>query len=111
MSDPTKDRLASAKGRIGVMTRAAPDLMEGFAKVSKVATSHGRFSSAQKELIAVAVSVVLGCEDCIHYHIDGAKRHGATEDDLVEALTVAVEMGGGPALMYAGKALEAFRDL
>ena len=36
--------------------------------------------------------------------LDGAKRHGASEEALVEALTVAVEMGGGPALMYAGKA-------
>jgi hypothetical protein len=29
----------------------------------------------------------------------------------VEALEIAVEMGGGPAVMYAGKALEAFRTL
>jgi len=45
------------------------------------------------------------------YHVDAARRHGATEPELVEALEVAVEMGGGPAIMYAGKALEAFRKL
>lgn len=105
------EKLKAAKGRIGAFAKAAPGLMEGFGKVSKVATAAGRFSSAQKELIATAIAVATGCEDCILYHVDGARRHGAEEADLLEALEVAVEMGGGPALMYAGKALEAFRGL
>ena len=105
------EKLKAAKGRIGAFAKAAPGLMEGFSKVSKAATVTGRFSSAQKELIATAIAVAKGCEDCILYHVDGARRHGAEEADLLEALEVAVEMGGGPALMYAGKALEAFRGL
>ena len=111
MSDSTSDRLTRAKARIGAVAKAAPGLMDGFSKISKAATAEGRFSPAQKELLATAIAVTQGCEDCILYHIDSAKRHGAEEADLVEALTVAVEMGGGPALMYAGKALEAFREL
>lgn len=111
MTADAKDRLTAAKGRMGAFAKATPGLMEGFAKVSKVATTGGRFSSAQRELIATAIAVVQGCEDCILYHVDGARRHGAEEADLIEALEVAVEMGGGPALMYAGKALDAFRSL
>ncbi|MDU8946425.1 carboxymuconolactone decarboxylase family protein [Ovoidimarina sediminis] len=111
MSTDAKEKLSAAKGRIGAFAKASPGLMEGFAKVSKAATAGGRFSPAQRELIATAVAVVQGCEDCILYHVDGARRHGAEEVELVEALEVAVEMGGGPALMYAGKALEAFRAL
>jgi AhpD family alkylhydroperoxidase len=107
----TADKLKAAKGRMGALAKATPGLMEGFSKVSRAATASGRFSSAQKELIATAIAVVKGCEDCILYHVDGAKRHGAEEADLIEALEVAVEMGGGPALMYAGKALETFRTL
>ena len=111
MAADTKQRLTAAKGRMGAFAKTAPGLMEGFAKVSKAATAGGRFSPAQKELIATAIAVAKGCEDCILYHVDGARRHGAEEGDLVEALEVAVEMGGGPALMYAGKALDAFRGL
>ena len=85
--------------------------MTGFAKVSKTATAAGAFSSGQRELIAVGIAVVKGCEDCILYHVDAAIRHGASEQELIEALEVAVEMGGGPAVMYAGKALEVFRSL
>ncbi|WP_328593052.1 carboxymuconolactone decarboxylase family protein [Brucella tritici] len=62
-------------------------------------------------MIAVSIAVAKGCEDCILYHVDAAIRHGATEPELVEVLEVAVEMGGGPAVMYAGKALEVFRGL
>lgn len=110
MSD-VKPRLSAAKVRIGAFSKAAPATMEGFGKVVKAAASGDRFSSAQLELIATAIAVCQGCEDCILYHVDGAKRHGAEEADLIEALNVAVEMGGGPAVMYAGKALEAFRAL
>lgn len=109
MTTDTIDKLKAVKSRMGAFAKAAPGLMEGFAKVSKTATAVGRFSAAQKELIATAIAVAKGCEDCILYHVDGARRHGAEESDLIEVLEVAVEMGGGPALMYAGKALEAFR--
>jgi AhpD family alkylhydroperoxidase len=51
--------------------------MEGFAKISKAATADGQFSAAQKQLVATAISVVVGCEDCILYHVDAAKRLGA----------------------------------
>lgn len=111
MATETKEKLNAAKGRIGAFAKATPGLMEGFGKISKTATTAGSFSAAQKELVATAIAVVQGCEDCILYHVDGARRHGAAEADLVEVLEVAVEMGGGPALMYAGKALEVFRGL
>jgi AhpD family alkylhydroperoxidase len=111
MTDDIREKLKAAKARIGAVAKATPGLIDGFSRISKTATQEGRFSAAQKELIATALSVVKGCDDCILYHVEGAKRHGAQEVDLVEALEVAVEMGGGPALMYAGKALEAFRAL
>lgn len=110
ISSPS-DTLKAAKGRLRDFASTSPELMQGFGKISKVATSAGNFSAAQKELIATAIAVTQGCEDCILFHVDGAKRHGAVEADLTEALAVAVEMGGGPAVMYAGKALAAFREL
>jgi AhpD family alkylhydroperoxidase len=110
MADTPAD-LAAAKARLGAFAKSAPALMQGFAAISRQATQAGSFSAAQRELMAVAISVSKGCEDCILYHLDAAKRHGATESDLIEALEVAVEMGGGPAIMYSSKALETFRKL
>lgn len=109
--DDARAALGAAKERLAAFARAAPGTMKGFTEVSRVATAAGSFSPAQKELMATAIAVATGCEDCILYHVDGARRHGADEAALVEALAVAVEMGGGPAVMYAGKALAAFRGL
>ncbi|MFV0490602.1 MAG: carboxymuconolactone decarboxylase family protein [Pseudorhodobacter sp.] len=103
--------LRAARTRLGAFSRAAPAVMQGFGAVSKAATAPGAFSSAERELIAVAISVAKGCDDCILYHTEAAKRHGAQEDALIEALEVAVEMGGGPAVMYASKALSAWKEL
>lgn len=117
MGTDTKDELSAARTRMGAFAKAAPGLSKGFTDLSKSATAEGRFTAAQKELIATAIAVAEGCEDCILHHVDGARRHGADEADLVEALEalealeVAVEMGGGPALMRAGKAPEVFRTL
>ncbi len=110
MSD-AKAGLAAAKARLGGLAKATPALMQAFSGISRVATSAGQFSAAQKELVAVAIAVSKGCEDCILYHLDGARRHGADEAALIEALEIAVEMGGGPAVMYAAKALDGWRNL
>ena len=108
MADLNND-LVAAKARMYAFAKASPALMKGIAEISRTASSTGNFSSAQKETIAVALAVAKGCDDCISYHVDAARRHGADEATLLEALEVAVEMGGGPSVMYAAKALEAFR--
>jgi len=106
-----KQRLKIAKTRIGALSKASPDVMSGIAKINRATKMEKSFSVAQKELIATALSIVLGCEDCILYHVDNAIRHGADESALIEALEVAIELGGGPAVMHAGKALEVFQTL
>lgn len=110
MSDP-RMALTDAKSRLTALARSAPALMQSFAGLSRAATTPGQFSSAQKELIAVAMAVTKGCEDCILYHLDAARKHGADEAALIEVLEIAVEMGGGPSVMYGAKALEAWRTL
>ncbi|WP_337270196.1 carboxymuconolactone decarboxylase family protein [Oryzifoliimicrobium ureilyticus] len=110
MSD-TAEKVKDAQRRIGLLAKASPELFGGFARVSKAAAAAGSFSAAQKELMAVAIAISKGCEDCILYHVDAAVKHGAREAELVEALDVAIEMGGGPAVMYGAKALEIMRAL
>ena len=60
---------------------------------------------------AATLGVARGCEDCILFHVAAARRHGASREELVELLSVAVEMGGGPSLVYAAKALTIFDEL
>lgn len=89
---------------------AIPDTWAGFAALHEHAVSDGKLSGKLKELIAIAIAVHDGCEGCIAYHARAAAHKGATEEEVAEALGVALLMGGGPASVYAPKALDAFRE-
>lgn len=61
----------------------------------------GKLSKLQKELIAIGVSVVINCESCMEWHIKQALDGGATDDQILEAIEVGIEMAGGPATASA----------
>jgi len=87
--------------------RELPGPLAGFASLHKAAMTRGTLSPKLKELIALGIAVATHCEDCIAYHVHDALKAGASREELVEALGVAILMGGGPAAMYACHALEA----
>jgi AhpD family alkylhydroperoxidase len=62
---------------------------------------YGKLSVMQKELIAIGISVVINCESCMEWHIKQAFDCGATETEIIEAVEVGIEMGGGPATVSA----------
>jgi AhpD family alkylhydroperoxidase len=61
----------------------------------------GKLSKLQKELIAIGISVVINCESCMEWHIKQALDGVATEDEILEAIEVGIEMAGGPATAAA----------
>lgn len=77
-----------------------------FLDMEKATYSDGALPRKQKELIAIGISVVINCESCMQWHIDQAAQAGATEKEVLEAIEVGIEMGGGPATAYARFALE-----
>jgi AhpD family alkylhydroperoxidase len=87
-----------------------PDSYAAFRDIHKAAFTDGALSPAVKELMAVAIAVSDGCEGCIAAHARGAARHGATEQEYAEMLSVTILMNGGPGTIYAPKAWEAFTE-
>ncbi len=79
---------------------------EKFLEMEKAAYSDGELSKKVKELIAVGISVVIDCESCMQWHIEQAAQAGATHREVLEAVEVGIEMGGGPATVSARFALE-----
>ena len=61
-----------------------------------------------RELIALAVAVTRQCDGCIRIHIAAAIKHGATKEEIVEALGVAIAVNAGAALVYAARVLNAY---
>ena len=93
--------------RLAQLGHELPGPMTGFARLHKKAVEDGALSARTKELMALAVSIAVHCEGCIAYHVHDALAAGATRQELLETIGVAVMMGGGPALMYAAHALDA----
>lgn len=56
--------------------------------------------------MSLSIEVVTRCNHCILWHTDAALEAGATHDEIVDTLKVAVVMGGGPAMTYAVDAYE-----
>lgn len=89
---------------------AIPEVWAGFAEMHKHAVADGVLPSKIKELMALAIAVHAECDGCIAYHARAAALRGATVEEAAEALGVALLMGGGPASVYAPRALAAFKE-
>ncbi|MFX1260202.1 MAG: carboxymuconolactone decarboxylase family protein [Promethearchaeota archaeon] len=75
--------------------------------------SDGALKKKYKELIAIGISIVLNCESCIQWHVNEALNSGATKEEILEAIEVGIEMGGGPATVssrFALKVLEYYNQ-
>lgn len=59
-------------------------------------------------MIALAVAVTVRCDGCIAIHTDAAIRHGATREEIAEALGVAISVNAGAALVYSTRVMDAF---
>ncbi len=92
------------------LRQSTPEAMAGFSALSKGALKAGALSEVQKELIALAIGVSGHCDGCIGFHAKALVRLGATRNEVMEALAVTVYMGGGPSLMYAANAVQAFDE-
>lgn len=84
---------------------------EKFLELEKAAYSDGALPKKTKELIAVGISVVRNCESCMQWHIEEAAAAGASEREILEAMEVAMEMGGGPATVSTRFALEVMESV
>ena len=95
---------------IAKLREGAPEAMAGFSTLARSAMKAGTLAAEQKELIALSIGVAGHCDGCIGFHAKALARMGCSRDHVMEALAVAVYMGGGPALMYAADAIHAFDE-
>ena len=86
----------------------APEVMKAFGSLAVAASAAKALDAKTKELIAIAVAVSTRCDDCIAFHVKAAVDRGATRDEIIETLGMAIYMGAGPSAMYASHALAAY---
>ncbi len=106
-----KDKLAATKAGLRTLNAAIPDTARGFGELSKAVKQGGVLEFKTKEFVALGIAVATKCEDCIALHMQALVRVGATREEVSDVLAMTVQMGGGPSMMYAAKALACFDEL
>jgi AhpD family alkylhydroperoxidase len=95
---------------IGDIARSSPDILRGYRTLSEAGAKTGKLDAKTRELIALAVAVTLRCDGCITVHTDAAAKNGATQEEVVEALGVAITVNAGAALVYSARTIDAFAE-
>jgi alkylhydroperoxidase/carboxymuconolactone decarboxylase family protein YurZ len=93
------DKIGTMRGELRALYQAAPAATTGFSALTKGVMDGGPLGCKEKEFIALGMALALRC------------KAGASREELVDVLGVAIQMGGGPAVMYTGHALACWDEL
>lgn len=107
----TKDYVAITReisNGLKSLRKDLPEVMTGFSALAQAATKDAALSKKTKELMALGIAISTRCDGCIGFHTEALIKLGTTRAEFEEALGLAVYMGGGPSLMYAGEAMSAW---
>lgn len=107
MDDPKKVVQDMADGA-AALRKGIPDTMAAFGALGKVVYADGALPEKTKELLALAIGIATHCEGCIAHHARALHRLGATREEVLETIGLCIQMGGGPSMVYGGKAIKAF---
>ncbi|MCK5397933.1 MAG: carboxymuconolactone decarboxylase family protein [Thermoplasmata archaeon] len=94
-----------------LMMEKADKTMKRFLNLDTQAYVDGALSAKEKELLGLISSLVLRCEDCINYHLVQCHKLGLKEDELVEALSVGLIVGGSITIPHIRMALATWDQL
>jgi AhpD family alkylhydroperoxidase len=100
--------VAELTSQLRTLRGGAPEVMKAFAGMAQAAVAPKALDSRTKELLALGIAVAIRCDDCIGFHVKAALQHGATREQVLETLGMAIYMGAGPSVMYATHALDAY---
>ncbi len=82
-----------------------PGLIELIHNMDNVIVEDGALDKKTKRLIALACVCIRSCEDCVYPQAKVAKNYGATKEEILEAVNVAVLTGGVPSWSIAKKGI------
>lgn len=71
----------------------------------------GALSAKVKEMLGLATSMVLRCDDCVKYHLEQCNAHGVTREEILDVFAVANVVGGTIVIPHTRRALEYWDEL
>jgi len=71
----------------------------------------GALPKKTKELLGLVTSLVLRCDDCVMYHLIQCHKEGISDEELQEALAIAIFVGGSITIPHHRRAIKAWDEL
>ncbi len=103
-----KDYKTQIGAGIAEMRAANPDLVKAYAGFHHANSASTHIDKKTRELIALAVAVTLRCDGCINAHSEAAAHAGATKEEIIDALGVAIMVNAGATMVYSAHVVDAF---
>lgn len=85
--------------------------LKRFLSVDHACCREGVLPARQKELLSLTASLVLRCDDCIRFHLIHCHEAGWSDSELMEAVEVAVVVGGSVVIPHARRAVALLDEL
>jgi AhpD family alkylhydroperoxidase len=82
-----------------------------FFGIDERAYQPGALDAKTKELLGLAASMVLRCDDCVSYHVIQALDKGATKDELFETFSISLVVGGSIVVPHLRRAVALLDEL
>ncbi len=100
-----RSQIGAAVREIGTSN---PDIVKAYAAFHHASAASKHLDAKTRELIALGVAVSLRCDGCINAHTEAAVRAGATQDEIADALGVAIMVNAGATMVYSAHVVDAF---
>jgi ribonuclease HI len=105
-------RFIDTRNRLNAnVTKADNFLVKRFYNIDHNTYLDGAIPAKMKELMGLASSTVLRCDDCIVYHIIQSYRLGSSLEEQREAINVALVVGGSIVIPHLRRAYELLEEL
>lgn len=111
MGQEANEFFVKFKNDVGKMKQQIPETVNGFAGLFSKVMQDGALTVREKELIALGIGVAQCCVPCIKGHVQNCLDAGATKKQILEAASVAVMMGGGPAYTHIPVVMDTLESL
>ena len=112
MSHGTVEEFQAERERLNELVMLYGDLsIRRFFSLDSQVYREGALSTQTKELLGLVASLVLRCDDCITYHIARCQEEGLGDEEVVEALSVGLVVGGSITIPHLRRALQSWDEL
>ena len=112
MPHKTIDEFRAERSALTELTLEKANLeIKRFFSLDNQAYREGALPVQTKEMLGLVASMVLRCDDCIFYHLDRCHEEGVSTEELQDAMSIALVVGGSIVIPHLRRAVRAWEEI